>query len=233
MDQATWRLLLEALIAGSDSLGAASEAEHFESFLAREEQEPEVATIAALRAARRSPAASAPGESAPSSSIAAELVGRESEFSHVLTAWQQARAGLPRILVVTAVAGLGKSRLLRDVRARLRASRARCVLVRANPGDRHLSGGFAAEVALQLAALPGAAAVSPGTASVLVALAPALASVYPSAAPDGSEGEDAVRRRAFALVDLVRAVSEEHPVALLLDDLHWADDHSARVLTAA
>jgi DNA-binding SARP family transcriptional activator len=57
MDQATWRLLLESLVAGSDGLGAASEAEHFEAFLAREEQEPEASSLAAMRAARRSPQA--------------------------------------------------------------------------------------------------------------------------------------------------------------------------------
>ncbi|MFA6167229.1 MAG: AAA family ATPase [Gemmatimonadaceae bacterium] len=233
MDQSTWRLLLETLIAGSDSLGAASEAEHFETFLAREEQEPEAASITALRAARWSPAASTPGETGPSSSIAAELVGRESEFSRVLSAWERSRGNTPQVLVVTAAAGLGKSRLLRDVQARLRASRSRSLLVRANPGDRHLSGGFAAEVASQLAALPGATAVSTGSAGVLVSLAPALASIYVSATPDPSEGEEAVRRRAFAVVDLAHAVSDEHPVALLLDDLHWADELSARVLAAA
>lgn len=233
MDQATWRLLLETLIAGSDGLGATSEAEHFEAFLAREESEPEAATITALRAARHSPAARTPGETGPSASIAAELVGREAEFSHILAAWEQARGGTPRVVAISAAAGLGKSRLLRDVQARLRASRARCVLMRANPGDRHLSGGFAAVVASGLAELPGAAAISTASAGVLVSLAPALSSVYASATPDTSEGEEAVRRRALALVDLMHAVSDEHPAAILLDDLHWADEHSARVLAAA
>jgi DNA-binding SARP family transcriptional activator len=233
MDQGTWRLLLEALVAGSDALGAASEAEHFEAFLAREEQEPEASSLAAMRTARRSPVSPAPETAGYTSSLAAELVGRETEFSHVLSAWEQARGGSPRVIVVTAAAGLGKSRLLRDVQARLRASRSRCILVRANPGDRHLSDGFLAEVVSQIAMLPGAAAVSTGSAGVLVALAPALASIYASAAPDSSAGEEAVRRRALAMVDLVRAVSDEHPVALLLDDLHWADDHSARVIAAA
>ncbi len=233
MDQATWRLLLEALIAGSDGLGAASEAEHFEAFLAREEQEPDSASLAVMRAARRSPAAPAPDATGYASSIAAELVGREAEFSRVLSAWEQARIGTPRVILIAAAAGLGKSRLLRDVQARLRTSRSRCILVRANPGDRHLTDGFLAEVVSQLAALGGAAAVSTGSAGVLVALAPALASLYASATPDNADGEEAVRRRALAMVDLIHAVSEEHAVALLLDDLHWADDHSARVLAAA
>lgn len=233
MDQATWRLLLEALVAGSDALGAMSEAEHFEAFLAREEQEPEAASLSAMRLAQRVASAPRAPDAEPTPSIAAELVGREAEFSRILAAWEQARQGTPRALVISAAAGLGKSRLLRDVQARLRASRARCVLVRANPGDRHLTDGFVAEVAMQLAALSGSAAVSPGTAGVLVALAPALASVFPAAEPDRSEGEDALRRRALALVDLGRAVSEEHPVAVLLDDLHWADEHSARIIAAA
>jgi len=233
MDQATWRLLLEALVAGSDGLGATSEAEHFEAFLAHEEQEPEAASLAAMRTARRSPSTRTPPDASPAAAIAAELVGRESQFSQVLSAWERARGGSPHVLVVTAAAGLGKSRLLRDVQARLRASRARCVLVRANPGDRHLSGGFVAEVVSQLAALSGAAAVSTGSAGVLVGLAPALAASYASAVPDRSEGEEAVRRRALAMVDLVHAVSDEQPVALLLDDLHWADDHSARVIAGA
>ena len=230
MDQSTWRLLLEALIAGSDGLGAASEAEHFEAFLASEEQEPEAASLAAVRTARRSPLVRVTSEAGPQATIAAELVGREAEFSRVLGAWDEARTGTPHVICIAAPAGMGKSRLLRDVQARLRASRSRCVLVRANPGDRHMTGGFVAEIVSQLALLPGAAAVSPGSAGVLVALAPALASIYASATPDHSSGEEAVRRRAFALVDLIRAVSDEHPVALLLDDLHWADEQSVRVL---
>ncbi|MDQ8154976.1 MAG: AAA family ATPase, partial [Gemmatimonadota bacterium] len=118
MDQASWRLLLEALVAGSDGLGATSEAEHFEAFLAREEQEPEAASLAAMRMARRSPSAPSAQDASPSSTIAAELVGRETEFSHVLAAWEQVRGGSPRVMVVSAAAGLGKSRLLRDVQAR-------------------------------------------------------------------------------------------------------------------
>ncbi len=242
-DLAPWRLLLESLVAARDPVGAMAEAESLEAMLAAQELDADDATRAAMRTARN---ASNAGRSALSTSIAAngsvaidehasfspEMIGRESEFSALLERWELTKSGRGSAVLVTGVAGLGKSRLLADLHARLRASRARAVLVRANPGDRAVAGGFAAALAESIAQRPGSAGISSESAGVLVALAPALASVYTQASPDRSSGEDAQRRRVSALLELLRSVSEDSALALLVDDLHWVDQESRRLLDA-
>lgn len=248
LDFATWRLLLESLTSARDAMACVAEVEHLEALAAAEDLEIDDATRAALRAARalaagsgQPPAAAGANEphsastadaAADAGGFAPELIGRESEFRGLLALWDAAKDGRGSAVLISGVAGLGKSRLLTDFFARLRASRARALLIRANPGDRAVSGGFLAAVAEAVAQRPGAAAISEESASVLVALAPALASAFPRARADAATGEEALRRRANALLDLVRAVSEESALALLIDDVHWADAESRRVLDA-
>lgn len=245
LDFATWRLLLEALAAARDVVGCIAELEHLEALLAANELSPDEGLRAAMRAAKAvasgaaTAGATGAGKAAGSSDTVAdvtgfapELIGREGEFRALLERWDAAREGRGGAVLVTGIAGLGKSRLLADLHARLRAARARAILIRANPGDRAVSAGFVAAVAEILAQRPGAKAISSESAGVLVALAPSLASHFPRAVPDASQGEDVARRRAGALLDLLRAVSEEAPLALLIDDLHWTDAESRRVLEA-
>ena len=49
---------------------------------------------------------------------------------------------------------------------------------------------------------------------------PALSSVL-SGAPDMGVGEDALRRRVYAIAELVSAVADERPFVLAIDDMHW------------
>lgn len=240
---ATWRLLLEALMAGRDTVGCLAEAEHLEALSAAGDVELDDATRATLRSARalatgtRAPDPGLAGGERPSkehdvAALAPELIGREAEFRHLLARWEQARERQGGAVLVTAVAGLGKTRLLTDFQARLRASRARVAVVRANPGDRGVPSGFLAALAETVAQRQGAAAISPESANVLVQLAPALASTFPAARADAAAGDDALRRRVGALLDLLRAVSDDVPFALLVDDLHWVDADSRRALEA-
>lgn len=223
-----WRLLLETLIAGEDWTAAAMEADALSHMLEVEDLEPEPATRAALARALQVPAGS---ERREHHGLVAELVGREREFATILEAWGFVRQGRARHVHVVAPAGMGKTRLLRDVLARLRAGGSRAVYVRAHPGERAIPFTFAAELAGALAALPGAAAVSPGAAATLVTLNPRLTSQYPMR-PDPNANADALRQRIIAVAELVTAVSDEAPVALLLDDLHWVDPDSRQVMGA-
>jgi PAS domain S-box-containing protein len=224
-----WRLVLEALLAADDRLAADIEARSLEWQLLKADRRPEPATRALLD--RAHVAAVDLHVQRPTRVLTAELIGREREFSTVLRAWDATRreAG-GRAVFVTGAAGLGKTRLLSDVHARLRASGGRTVLVRANPGERAVPWALASELAAALARLPGAAAVSTASASALVALNPALSSCY-SAAPDYATGVEALRRRQLAIADLTRAVADEQPLAMLIDDVHWADDESRQVLS--
>jgi DNA-binding SARP family transcriptional activator len=225
--EASWRLVLEACVSANDTVGAALEADRLEQLLAGESREPEAATRSALRTARHTP--SPEGEETGPHPLVAELVGREREFKAILKAWTAARLSPGCQIHVFGGPGLGKTRLLHDVLARLRASGARAVYLRANPGARNVAYAFASDVATRLAALPGATGISQASAASLVALNPALGSRYP-VAPERSDGDEALRHRSGALVELLAAATAEGPVALLLDDAHWMDESSRRLL---
>jgi DNA-binding SARP family transcriptional activator len=236
-----WRLLIEALSSSGGALRAAVEADGLDQMLAAEHREPEPATRIVLRLARQVSDAQAPPSRngagseedrarGGASGLVAELVGREREFSAVLHAWDAARGGASRHVHVTGAAGIGKTRLLTDVFARLRSTGARTVLIRPNPGERQVAYAFASDLAAALSALPGAGAVSPAAAEALVALNPTLSARFPAALPDAAAGEEALRRRTIALAELVTAVADEAPLALLVDDLHWADHASRQAL---
>ncbi|MBV6521845.1 MAG: Protein TolB [Gemmatimonadaceae bacterium] len=235
--EASWRLLLESLLASGDQLSARLEANALEDLASREEFELEGSTQALLRtvkAAERAPATAtaAPGtERSVPAHLEAALVGRESEFKRILAAWEDARRGSPHRFHVVAKPGLGKSRLLRDVGTRIRAARGRVVTVRAALSLREIPYSRASELAAALAALPGARSISPRSASVLVGLNPTLSSYF-SAPAVAVDGDDGFRLRALAVQELLLAVCEEHPLALFVDDLHWCDDPSRSLLSS-
>ena len=230
MHESGWRLLLEALIAADDRVAASVEADAFERLATQEGITPEPATRALLRVVRQSPSAN--GEANDhAKGLVGELVGREHEFAAILAAWEDARGGRAAHVHVLAPAGLGKSRLLGDVQARLRASRARAIAVRASLGAREIPYSFASDLALALAGLSGASGVSPECARALVALNPSLSSQFPAASPDPTASDEALRHRTVAIRELIGAVSDDLPLAVFIDDVQWADAASRRLLS--
>jgi DNA-binding SARP family transcriptional activator len=222
-----WRLLLETLTSAGDSLGARAEADHFEHWLRIEERDPEPASRAALRSARQVARATDTGHH--DTDLVAALVGREREFAEVQRLWNEAKGKGTRRVHVTGESGIGKTRLLLDLCARLRAQRASVVYRRASPGERYIPFAFGASLAAALAELPGAVGVSAHAASSLLALNPSLSSAF-RGAPDFVTGDEALRRRALALLELVAAVTDESPVAIFIDDLHWCDPQSQQMV---
>lgn len=229
--EAGWRLLFEALVAAQDTVGGTLEADAFDRLAAAEGIEPEPATRAMLRTVRQTPAGGSESPDADRPSFVAELVGREAEFAQLLASWEAARGGKATHVHVLAAAGLGKTRLLSDVHARLRSTRTRTVFVRVSLGARDIPFGLAGDLAAALARLSGARGVSTGSARALVALNPALSASYPAAVPDvASDSADALRRRMLALRELIATVAEEQPIAIFIDDTQWADTRSRQLI---
>jgi DNA-binding SARP family transcriptional activator len=225
--EAAWRLVLETLVAGHDTVGALAEAERLMTVLRQDGRRPEPATRTLLRTIQREPEQDA----APATGLVAELVGRERQFAAIVEAWDSARSGRVTYVHVSAPAGLGKSRLLLDLQARLTAAGGRCVYARANPGERAVPFALAAELATKLADQAGSKGISPASAAALVGLNPALSSTYSQPA-DTATGDEATRRRNLALAELVRVLADEAALAILVDDLHWSDLASRQLLDA-
>ena len=230
--QAGWRLLLQTLQQGGQLPTALLEAESLETRLRHQDDLIEEATARVLAEVR---SARLPGETrstTPTPWELTELVGRETQFASLLTCWQAAGRGRPQFAHIVAEPGLGKTRLLQELRTRIAASGASVVLVGARPEEKDAPYSLAADLAGALADLPGGRGVSRQSAASLVALDPRLASRYAESA-DPSDNHEGERRRLLALSDLLDSVAHERPTAVLIDDLHWADATSARVLSGA
>ncbi len=172
----------------------------------------------------------------------APLVGREPELAALTEALDRLRAGTGGVVVLSGEPGLGKTRLLRELRRRTEARspslwlEGRClsygqrlpyfpfqVLLRDWLGG--APDGADADLARRLEErvadlLPGRALdVRPFIASVL-----GIAQRPEDAARTAGLGSDDLQAASFgAVTELLRELTREAPVVLALEDLHWAD----------
>ncbi|KAB8188953.1 AAA family ATPase [Nonomuraea phyllanthi] len=150
---------------------------------------------------------------------AASFVGREGELAALVAAAKEAAADGVRVALVTGEAGLGKSTLLEHLGARLErdgwlVAAGRCPEVDGAPPA------WAWVEALRAVA----AAVPLG--KFAEDLAPLLSDSTPVDS-DAAAGRFRLRR---ALWGRLAAAATERPVAVVLDDLHWADTTTLELL---
>ena len=174
------------------------------------------------------------------------LIGREEEIARLSAALAKARAGAGQAVAVIGEAGVGKSRLLAEVR-RLALSpdgnggclwlEGRCLESSAATSyapivdllrERFLPGAGVSErvepVAEEIAGLTGDALPAERVDEVLVPILNLLSIPDPRALEFGQLPPQQVKARTFlAVVEYLQALADKHPVVVVLDDLHWAD----------
>jgi DNA-binding SARP family transcriptional activator len=224
------RLAVELLLEAGDRVGARREAHALEA-LAERLMRPLQGSVQALVARTRQDDDAPSGEEP----ISLEMVGRDEPFALAMAAWAQVRRGTYRGLLFSGVAGVGKTRLLHAIAERCGRRGHRVMQVRANPGEQMMPWSHVVSLVRALVKLPGAAGISGESAAELAQLDPGVAAEFPlaSAAARLSDPQEVARRRALALLDLLQAVVEQQPVALLLDDAHWMDHASGEALSFA
>ena len=155
-----------------------------------------------------------------------ELVGRAAELAAVTRAVDGAAGGEGRMLTIVGEAGIGKSALLAAAAERARAAGMLVLAGRAAEHERDVPFG-----AIVDALDDHVATLHPRR---IEELAPELAAILPAVAAH-ADGDAAVVvpttaaerfRYHRALRALLEQLGRERPVALMLDDLHWADDAS-------
>src|SRR5436309_1396389 len=160
------------------------------------------------------------------------LVGRAGEVRQVVGLWQQVEGGTSRVVLVKGEPGIGKSRLVRELRRRIPSEawlEARCTVEHQNTplqpfADLLLSLGEPIEPLLVRVGLDVAETL-PLVASLL-GFPPADRFPPPALLPD--------RRRELtlnAILALLLRLSHALPRALVLEDMQWADPTSLELAT--
>jgi DNA-binding CsgD family transcriptional regulator/tetratricopeptide (TPR) repeat protein len=165
-----------------------------------------------------------------SRAVSPVFVGREAELMVLVSAFGDAAGGLPRMVLVGAEAGGGKSRLVEEFAARLEG---RALL---------LAGGCVELSAAGLPYAPFTAALrelvrqrGAGEVSALLGGRDTgeLAGLLPEfGSPPAWTDPDLGRARLFELLlALMEALGERQPLVLVVEDMHWADRSTSDLLS--
>jgi DNA-binding SARP family transcriptional activator len=167
------------------------------------------------------------GSASRHAELAPPLVGRAETYRTAFELMDEGVGSGARCLLVTGDVGMGKTRLLNECVDRLALAGA--VTAVARPLETDLDTAWSTLRLLLRAGLvnaPGAAGTEPHAMAVLAAIVPELAErVEPAEPRDASDV-------AAALGSLLRAIADEQPVAIAIDDAHLADGPSISALSA-
>lgn len=160
------------------------------------------------------------------------FVGRASEWATLERLWTDAARGRGGVALIEGGAGLGKSRLLREIQTRARAAEG--LVLAAKCYEPEITVPFAAvtDALTPAVARPATAALAPSWLAELAKLLPEIRELdveVPTAIP-GRASPAAKRRLHHAVLRLLSAISADAPVLLAIDDVQWADPASLEVL---
>jgi DNA-binding SARP family transcriptional activator len=156
------------------------------------------------------------------------LEGRAGELGRLLeAAGRSARDRQATLLVLEGESGVGKTRLLQELLARLRLDGISMAAARAVEADRAEPwSGVLAIARGGLLDAPGIGTASPEALGTFTAVLPEWRERFPGAPLGGAHP------LGWALVETLRAATEERPVVLAVDDVQWLDPDSASALGA-
>jgi DNA-binding SARP family transcriptional activator/tetratricopeptide (TPR) repeat protein len=169
----------------------------------------------------------------------APLVGRDASLARLRAFWARVRAGERQVALLSGEPGIGKTRLAAELARELHAEGAAVLYGRAEEESLLPYQPF---VEALRDALSRAEVALPAEADELVALLPELEDRLPGGA-QGRHGAAAAgqavgladragaRLRFFeAVAAAIEAAAQHRPLLLMLDDLHWADRPTLRLL---
>ncbi|MGC9334445.1 MAG: ATP-binding protein, partial [Anaerolineae bacterium] len=169
----------------------------------------------------------------PTLSLRLPFVGREREWGLLSDTLQGLLAGQGQFVLVAGEPGIGKSRLLEELAGLATARGARVVMGCCYEMERNMAYAPLVEALRPvLMAAPAVAAPCPPAQLAAVAeLLPELRQMWPDLPPYQPLPPEAEHTRLLtAVADVIRLCSQGKPLVLMLDDLHWADPSTLRLV---
>ena len=151
-------------------------------------------------------------------------MGREHELAEITAALDRAADEQPSMLLITGDAGLGKTTMVREALRRASAKGFATIVGAAAPGARGLAFGPVRAALRDLPALCG-----PDVLDAALLHRPAVLPLLPGAPAISAASAE----RADLYVDLLAflgELSEQQPLVMALEDLHWADYSTLELL---
>ena len=155
----------------------------------------------------------------------ASLLERESELTRIAARLEEARDGRGGVVLIEGEPGVGKTTLLRHAAAAATDQGFTCLRARAGELEREFAYGCVRQLFE-----PTIARASDADRASLFAGAAALAQPLFAPADVGELSADASFATLHGLYWLLNNLADRTPVALLVDDLQWADAESLRFL---
>jgi DNA-binding SARP family transcriptional activator len=186
-----------------------------------------VSNVAVAAGTPRSPIARSSRVRVPfRSSARTPLVGRDRDLAWLESLSHYAFQGSAQLALVVGEAGIGKSRLVEELIFLTQPRRAEVLSGRGREGENVLP--FAPWVeALRSALNPDVVGrLPPATRRDLARLFPEIADA-PSSVPGGLEDGTRIFE---AVANLLRHLAAAHPLIIVIEDLHWCDDMTVRLL---
>lgn len=159
------------------------------------------------------------------------FVGRTDPLAELLAQWRSSLGGHRRLVVLAGEPGVGKTRLAARFAADVHAAGAIMLWGRATPDAvvPYQPIVEALRAALRVVSAEARRRVAAGRPD-LGLLLPDLASMVPGVAPPRPEPGTERYVLFEAVADAFEEESSRHPLVLVVDDLHWADEPSLRLL---
>jgi len=157
------------------------------------------------------------------------LVGRCAEMEQLGELLERSRESDGQACIVWGEAGVGKSRLLAEFSTFASLQGVATQRVQCRPSDPHRPLSVFVDLVPGLRTMRGAIGCSPETFSYLDKLTKHKPQTSEAKTNDG-DSESIYARVQQALFDLVDAVSDEGCLIILVEDVHWLDSTSAKLL---
>ncbi len=162
------------------------------------------------------------------------LIGRGREFQLCYEGWRRSILGFPSHSFVLGDPGVGRTSIAEKIAAMAALEGAHTIVLQSKTIDHEIPYSLLNQLVTQLVSLPGASATHTTALSILAQITSAVSERWPVVAPPSMKaGEEARVRLTDALIALISAVSDDAPIAIVIDDFHIADAASAAIVHSA